>query len=101
MRRTEVASGSFTWRRLRYRSHATPSVDEEVRCSCSLHSYASATLAFALLGMANHHIARLERGDLGEHRRRWGEVGRSIRDGARSSSIPEGVIEVEVLDEVL
>ena len=51
--------------------------------------------------MADSHIARLERRDLGEHRRRWSEVGRSIRDSARSSSIPEGVIEVEVLNEAL
>ena len=51
--------------------------------------------------MADSHIARLERRGLGEHRGRWGEVGRPIRDSARSASVPEGVIEVEVLDEVL
>ncbi len=53
------------------------------------------------LGMADNHIARLERRDLGEHRGRWSEVGRPIRDSARSASVPEVVIEVEVLNEVL
>ncbi len=51
--------------------------------------------------MADSHIAKLERRDLGEHRRRWSEVGCPIRDRARSARVPEGVIEVEVLAEVL
>ncbi len=51
--------------------------------------------------MADRHIANLDRRDLGENRRRWGEVGCPIRDGARSASIPEGRIEVEVLSEAL
>jgi len=53
------------------------------------------------LSVADSHLARLERRDLGEKRGRWGEVGRPIRDRARSARVPEGVIEVEVLDEIL
>jgi hypothetical protein len=101
MCRSEAASGSPTWRRLRHRPHATPSADEEVRCGCFLPPYENATLAVTRLGTADRHIARLERRDLGEHRGRWSEVGRPIRDRARSASIPEVVIEVEVLNEVL
>src|SRR5216684_2910135 len=101
MCRSEAAPGSPIWRRLRHRPHATPSADEEVRCGCFLPPYENAILAVTPLGPADRHIARLERRDLGEHRWRWSEVGRSIRDRARSARVSEVVIEVEVLNEIL
>src|ERR1700746_1213998 len=50
--------------------------------------------------MHDIHLATHERGELGEHRWRWSEVGRPIRDGTRSASVPKRVIEVEGLDDV-
>ena len=59
------------------------------------------TVAFALLRVGDRHIGLLGRHGLGEHRRRWGEVGRPIRDGARSVSVPEVGVEVAVFREGL
>src|SRR3989442_14912448 len=66
-----------------------------------LHPYESVTLAFAQLGMGDSHIANLDRCDLSENRRKWSEVGCPNRDGARSASVPEGRIEVKVINEAL
>src|SRR6266704_1398286 len=71
---------------------------------CGLEAASSSSIveaAFALLGMGDSHFSRLDRRDLGEKRRRWGEVGCPIRDGARSASVPEGRIEVEIVNEAL
>ena len=59
------------------------------------------TVAFALLRVGDSHIDLLGRHGLGENRRRWGEVGRPIRDGARSVSVPEVGVEVAVIREAL
>jgi hypothetical protein len=58
-------------------------------------------VVFALLRVGDSHIDLLGRHGLGENRRRWGEVGRPIRDGARSVSIPEVGVEVGVFREGL
>ena len=56
-------------------------------------------VVLALLRVGDSHIDFPGRHGLGENRWRWGEVGRPIRDGTRSDSIPEVGIEVAVFRE--
>ncbi len=58
-------------------------------------------VVFALLQVGDKHIDFLGRHGLGENRRGWGEVGRPIRDGARSVSVPEVGVEVGIFREAL
>lgn len=58
-------------------------------------------MVLALLRAGDRYNDLLGRHDLGEHRRRWGEVGRPIRDSTRSVRVPEVSVEVAVLREAL